>query len=129
MSDEESSQSSPRMHLHEWIAVVMLSGLIFVLAGISFYSGTNVHFPNVENPHHLVSPEIDVFIEGEVQHPGRHRVKRGALVGDLLNLAIPTSEAETSQLKLDKKLRKNQTVKVPKKGEKKPRKKKALKRA
>lgn len=114
MSDP-SEDIQPTLHVHEWLAVAILVGLLMLLAAIALFSGESMMPDRIGSPHHIVDPEIDVFIEGEVEYPGQHRVKRGSIVSDLIALAVPTSDADLSNIKSDKKLRKSQVVRVPSK--------------
>lgn len=114
MSDS-SEDTSPQLPVHEWMAIAVLIGFIVLLAGITLFSKETVMPDRVGTPHHIVDPEIDVFIEGEVEHVGRHRVKRGSTVHNLIALAVPSADADLSRIKLEKKLRKSQVVKVPSK--------------
>ena len=103
----------PKLPVHEWLAIAILAGALMMLTGMAFLSTDAPIANKLGPPHHVVSQEIDVFIEGEVEYPGRHRLKRGSLIKDLLALAEPLSDADLSHIHYDKPLRKGQVVKVP----------------
>ena len=103
----------PKLPIHEWLAIAILGGALIMFIAIAFFTDDPVVTSKLGTPHYVVSQEIDVFVEGEVEHPGRHRVNRGFLVKDLLALAVPLSDADLSHIQYDKPLRKGQVLKVP----------------
>jgi hypothetical protein len=107
------NETSPKLPVHEWLVIAILAGGLIMFTGIAFFSNDTAVISKLEAPHYIVSQEIDVFVEGEVEHSGRHRLKRGSLVKDLLALAVPLSDADLSRIQYDKPLRKGQVVKVP----------------
>lgn len=114
MSD--SNEEDPaKLCVHEWTAIAVLCGLLLLFTGITFFSGESGLSDRIGPPHHIVDPEIAVFIEGEVEHPGHYRIKRGSTIHDLILLAIPSPDADLSHIKLENKLRKSHVVKIPSK--------------
>lgn len=97
----------------EWLVIVALTLVMVLLTGVSIFSDRHMTSPVIDSPHHLISQEIDVFIEGAVDHPGAFKIKRGALVEELIALANPRPDANLSKLKMKSNLRNGQRVKVP----------------
>lgn len=105
--------SETRLPVHEWIAILVISSLLLLFALIGIGFGTP-HIPShVGAPHFPVNQEIEVFIEGAVAKSGTFRVKRGAVLSDLLELTPLTSEADMRRVKQDKRLRNGQVIKIP----------------
>src|SRR5262245_38195463 len=104
----------PSLYIHEWMAVMGIIGLLGFLTGISWW---NQHFPaqiETGTPHFIAEQEIEITVEGAVEHPGSHKVKKGTTVRDALAQAILLPEADVRRLKLDSKVRRHQIIKVPK---------------
>lgn len=115
MSNQDSSQSEDieqRLLIHEWMAIAALIGLLVLLTTFAFLS---VDHPSVrvDPPHYAVDPEIDVFVEGAVEHPGKHRIKRGSLVKDVLAVARPLQDADLNRIKPESKVHKGRVIRVP----------------
>lgn len=103
-----------KLYIQEWMAVIFFIALMFVLtiATHSCNSDSTVLF-NEAGSHDISNPNIEVFVEGEVEYPGRYEVKRGSKLKDLLLLSKLKSGADLSKIKLNTLLRKGQTIKVP----------------
>lgn len=110
----QASKSDPelRLPIHEWFAILLLIGLLFGLTLITLYSKNAILNDDFGPAHHIVSQEIVVYVEGSVEKPGPYYVKRGTLVKEVIDLAKPLPEANLGKLKLDKKVRKNQVIKI-----------------
>jgi hypothetical protein len=109
---EENPPQKPTLPIHEWLAILFL---IVLLAGLSLLalipSDPIASLPK-DLPKHIVDQEIEVFIEGSVEKPGSYIAKRGDLVKDIVAQAVPKDDADLQRLKLDKKIRKGQVIKV-----------------
>lgn len=112
-----------RLPTHEWFAIVIIIGLLFTLTLITMFSNNNSDVA-LGIPHHVVDQEIVVFIEGAVEKPGPYQVRRGTLVQDVVELAKPLPDANLKALKLERKVRKNQVIKVKLSSEKRRKRKK-----
>lgn len=109
------SHEKPQLPVHEWMAIAVLILFLLGLTLLAFFSQQRA-FPIPEAPpKELVEQEIEVFVEGAVEHPGHFHVKKGALVKDVLEQAKPTSDANLKRIKPDRKLRKGQVIKIPRK--------------
>ncbi len=97
----------------EWLVIVAVVAVMALLTVVAFVSDRHMTDHNLDSPHHLISQEIDVFVEGAVEHPGAFTVKRGAVVQDVLDRAKLRPEANLSKLKMTAKLRNGQRVRVP----------------
>lgn len=109
---EENASQKPTLPIHEWLAILFL---IVLLAGLSLLalipSDPIANLPK-DPPKHIVEQEIEVFIEGAVEKPGSYIAKRGDLVKDIVAQAVLKEDADLQRLKLEKKLRKGQVIKV-----------------
>lgn len=97
----------------EWLVISAVIMVMVLLTGVSVLSDQHMTSPRTDPPHHLISQEIEVFVEGAVEHPGAFKIKRGALVEDLIALSNPRPEANLGKLKMKSKLRNGQRVRVP----------------
>lgn len=107
-----------RLYMQEWMVIAFFVVLMVLLTlathscdshSMDAYGASKDQL----SPHHIVSPEIEVFVEGEVEFPGRHLVKRDAKVKELLLLSKPFADADLSSIKLEGKLKKGQILKIP----------------
>lgn len=103
----------PRLPLHEWIAIVAIIVLLMILIGISLGSNDSSFPEHSNSPHHLISQEISVWIEGAVDKPGAYQIKRGATLQDVLALVKVKDDADLRRLKFHKKVRNGQVIKIP----------------
>lgn len=97
----------------EWLIIIAVIIAMFVLTGVSFLSDRRMAALAVDSPHHLVSQEIEVFVEGAVKHSGVFKMQRGATVEEVLSIAKPQPEANLKKLKMKSKLRNGQRIRVP----------------
>lgn len=97
----------------EWLVIIAVSLVMVLLTGVSILSDRHMTSPATDFPHHLISQEIEVFVEGAVEHPGAFKLKRGALVEDVIALANPHPQANLHKVKMKSKLRNGQRVRVP----------------
>jgi hypothetical protein len=109
---EENSTQNPTLPTHEWLAILFLIVLLAALSIIALIPSDPIANLPKDPPKHIVDQEIEVFIEGAVEKPGSYIAKRGELVKDIVALAVPKDDADLQRLKLDKKLRKGQVIKV-----------------
>lgn len=122
---KENISEVPKLPVHEWIAVAFAIFLLFLVTAIIWIKdSTDSSSVDTGTPHYIVDQEIEIKVEGAVEKPGSYKLKRGTTIQEVLALVNPTSEADLTHLKPDKKIRKGQVIKVPqKKVEKKGRKK------
>ena len=102
-----------KLYIHEWMAVIFFIALMFVLTMATHSCNSDSIVSKETTSHAVINSNIEVFIEGEVEFPGRHEIKKGSKLKDLLLLAKPRQEADLSKIKLNGLLRKGQTVKIP----------------
>lgn len=101
--------------LHEWLAVAALSTLMLLLAVIAVWNRTQT-LPTTsssKSPHYLLPQEIEVTVEGAVEHSGHYKLKVGSRVKDLLEIAKPLPEANLKKIKMESQLREGRLLKVP----------------
>jgi len=103
----------PRLPIHEWIAIVAIIVLLMILTVISLGSSDSNFPDHLNSPHHLISQEISIWIEGAVDKPGSYQVKRGATLQDVLALVKVKDDADLRRLKFHKKVRNGQVIKIP----------------
>lgn len=70
--------------------------------------------PTIEKgePIYVQNPLIEVTIEGKVLKPGVYQVKRGTLVREVLDLAVPAEDANTGRMNLDSKILRRRKIKI-----------------
>lgn len=117
----EISQPENNLPVHEWMAIVVIIGLLLGLSIVSLFSEPSANLTSETPPHFIIEQEIEVVVQGAVQNPGVYKLKRGALLKDVIVQAIPLPDADLNKLKANKKVRKGQIINVPKKKEKKSR--------
>lgn len=88
----------------EWFFVLSCLGLLLLLI-------VNAHLSQRE-PAKIVSEaiaseKIDIKVEGAVQRAGIYRLEKGATVGEILNIAGITKEADLSRLKMKAEIKSN----------------------
>lgn len=104
-----------KLPVHEWLIVVLL---IAVLASIISITSFKSRFSSssTQSVHYILSPTIQVHVEGAVQRPGVFTLNRGSRLQDVLELAGPLPEANIKSLKRNKVLQDGQVVTIsPKK--------------
>lgn len=107
----ESSQKF--LPFHEWAAILLIVLLLAILTAISFGKEATAFPKHLNTPHFITTNEIEVWIEGAVENPGYYKVKRGACINDVLQCAIGKEDADLKKVKLHKKLRQGQIIKIP----------------
>lgn len=103
---------STKLPQREWVVVGLIAVGMLVLALVTWIRGDKTT-ATIDAPHYLVSQEIEVRIEGAVEKPGLYTLKRGAVLSEALELAVPSPEANLKKYKMDRILRDGQTIKVP----------------
>jgi hypothetical protein len=99
----------PHLPVHEWLSIVSLSALLLTLTLFAL-RGPSSHL--VGKPHHLIDPEVDIYIEGAVKKPGAYRVPRQSHVREALDQAGVLPNANLKRLKLDRKVRNGEIINV-----------------
>jgi hypothetical protein len=110
----KNTSERPSLHVHEWLAVMAVIGLIGCLTAISWWNGHNPSTFEKGPPQFIAAQEIEINIQGAVVNPGRRLVKKGMTVREALAQAGLLAEADLQKVNLDAKVRRNQTIKVPK---------------
>lgn len=103
---------SSRLPQREWIVVGLIAGGLLILGLVTWIRGDKTGAATGV-AHHLVSQEIEVRIEGAVEKPGLYTLRRGTVLREALELAIPMPEANLQKYKMDRPLHDGQTIKVP----------------
>lgn len=104
------SEAKHFLKTHEWLAIIAFVGWLITLVIIT--NASNQLSSHLGTPHQVTSGEIEVFIEGAVARPGTYRLKKGALLKEVLTLAKPTPDADLRRLKPESKLRDGRIIKV-----------------
>lgn len=98
----------------EWLVIVVFIALMALLTAVTFFFDRHPSSSlQLDSPHHLVPQDIDVFIEGAVEHPGAYKIKRGSKIQSLLDLSKPLPEANLNKVKPQMKLKNGQRVHIP----------------
>jgi protein involved in polysaccharide export with SLBB domain len=105
-------EERPFLGIHEWLAVVFIIGLMGMLTLLS-WRGSESNDIEVEAPHFITDPTLEITVEGEVQFPGALRMRKGETVGDALKLAGLKADSDSRKLNFEAKLRRNQKIFVP----------------
>lgn len=111
----DSSSEKPTLHVHEWLAVAVILGLMGMLTAISLISSGPSAAVETGPPHALVDPYIEVIIEGAVEKPGKYKVKKGTPVREIINDAKLLPAADTRRINMNARARKGQVLHIPKK--------------
>lgn len=111
--DTDIDIPKPHLPVHEWMAVLTILLFLGTLTLCIVFSPKQTAPSSTTPPHFMVDQNIEVIIEGAVEHPGVHTLARGAKISDLLKKAIPLPEADLKTIKTERELRSGQTVKVP----------------
>lgn len=110
-----SSKEKPALMMHEWLVIVTLIGFVGMLTIISVVGPKHTRIVQWEAPHHIISPEVTVSIQGAVAHPGSYQFKRGVSMQEVLDNVKPLPEADLKKIQIKAKIRKNQKLYIPKK--------------
>lgn len=102
--------SRPQLHVHEWMAVMAITGFLLSFVVLAYLNREHHSIPPATQ---FPIPEIEVFVEGAVEKPGRLFIKKGSLVKDLLAQIKLTPDADISSLNPDSKLRNGKRIKIP----------------
>src|SRR5437868_1644374 len=97
----ENFSDKPALHIHEWLAVVMIIGLLGFLTAISWVNQKYPTSLQTGTPRFIVAQEIEINVQGAVEHPGRRVVKKGTTVREALEEAGMMSDADLRKIKLD----------------------------
>jgi hypothetical protein len=106
-------KEKPFLDVHEWLAVVIISGFLGMLTFLSWISAESPILAATELPLHVLDPFIHVNVKGAVGSPGKIKVKKGSTIQEVLELAQVLPEANLKSLKLNRKVRSGQTLNVP----------------
>lgn len=101
-----------KLYTHEWLSVLAIAGLMGLLTLLSQINPSN---PDNDLPRFVINPQITVFVEGEVENPGRYELKRGSKVKDLMQQITLLPTADTRKVRPEAKLRDGQVIRVAKK--------------
>jgi hypothetical protein len=107
--EQVAHMPTEKLPLHEWLIVCLLVTAMLSLALMTLWHNSN-HLPPTHAPHIL--QEIRVSIQGAVKNPGTYTFKKGATWGDILALAAPLLEADLRKIKMERKLKHEQTIQV-----------------
>lgn len=98
--------------VHEWVSVIMIVATIGMLA-VNAYLTSPPLSDQLGEPHYLLDPFIEVFVEGSVESPGSYQLLKGSTVGEVLKNAKPFPDADLSKINRSAKIRRNQVIRVP----------------
>ena len=111
----DPSLEKPTLHVHEWLAIAVIIGLMGMLTAVSLISSRPSASVETGPPHVLVDPYIEVIIEGAVEKPGKYKVKKGTAVREIINDAILLPASDTRRINMNARARKGQVLHIPKK--------------
>lgn len=105
--------TASRLPLHEWCIIVLFCLILLFLAGFALGRSRNVENANHSQLAEMPLALLEVKVEGAVAKPGVYRMPLNASLKDLLDQAELLSSADQSKLKWNRKLRHEQTIRVP----------------
>lgn len=114
-SAEPLKNSTPQLHVHEWLAVVIIAGFLFLLTLVVIIRRDGSHLFVEQSDtrlHHLKPQTVNLYIDGAVARPGSYEVKAGTLVKDVIALADPLPEADLRKIRPASKARNGQSFTV-----------------
>jgi DNA uptake protein ComE-like DNA-binding protein len=106
------NSEKPSLFFYEWLAIVILVGLILMLTFIS-RSVSDVPMPASRTLPSIALNEIDITIDGAVENPGKYTVKKGATLQEILDQAKLVPTANLKHINVNRKFRKGQNVHIP----------------
>lgn len=99
--------------VHEWCIIVLFCLILLALAGFALGRSKKgedpIHSPLAEMPVAL----LEIKVEGAVVKPGVYRMPLSASLKDVLDQAELLPSADQSKLKWNRKLRHEQTIRIP----------------
>lgn len=109
-----SSEDRPQLYVHEWLAVVVIIGMLGLLTLFSLYGmHANGSLSQVNEGRHFLKPQfVEIFIDGAVNKPGSYKVKAGTSVHEAISLSEPKSHADLSKIKARAKVKNGQSIHV-----------------
>lgn len=110
-----SDSQRKTLPIHEWAAILLIVTLLAILTVLALGKDQATLPKHLNAPHFITTNEIEVWIEGAVENPGYYKVKRGTCIKGVLELATCKQEADLRKVKLQKKLRNGQIIKIPQK--------------
>ena len=69
MEPSQDSAKKQTLHVHEWLAVVVIIGLMGMLTTVSMLSPRLSQSVTTATPHNIVDPFIEVAVDGAVEKP------------------------------------------------------------
>lgn len=100
-----------KLSFHEWIIIVLMIAITSILASVA-YVRDRESLPRTGAPYTLLSDEIEVEIRGAVANPGAYTLKKGAVLGELIEQAHPLPDADSRRLNFNRKLKDGQHIYV-----------------
>jgi hypothetical protein len=104
------SSSTQQLQIHEWLAVILITALLFSLGALAYLNRETNNLPQLFQEAFI--PEIEVIVEGAVENGGKFIVKKGMTLRDLLPELQLSENVDLSELALDRPLRNHQKVKI-----------------
>jgi cell division protein YceG involved in septum cleavage len=103
-------KSTPSLPAHEWAAVTVFITILSLIVILNFF--VNKRDPYLTLPAHSTD-EIFVSVEGAVTNHGSIKVKKGARLGDVINISGPLQHADLSEVNRSKILKEDQMILIP----------------
>lgn len=114
------TQVSTTLYPHEWITAIAIFSFFLALAKIAWHAPDS-RWPQEKGAFTSSEQQIVVHISGALGQEGRYHFPKGTTLGQAVDALSLNSEADVSNLDLQKVLRKGEHVKI---GKKKPLRKK-----
>lgn len=121
------SESLPSIPRYEKVAACLIVCLVLVMTLIHIVQDHTLSL-DTDPAAEAEQPYLQVTIWGEVDNPGTYQVKRGTVLGDVIKMAKPGSQANLKGIKLEAPIIRKRVIRIKKlpAGEAKARKSQAL---
>ena len=116
MSDKLApfDKKATEIKFHEWLAILILIGIIAGLTIITSNSQLNSHGQKIDKaPAHARKNGVEIIVKGAVRYTGTYRLPPGMLMSDILNFADPLPNADLRRYKLETPLNRSRMINVP----------------
>ena len=102
----------PALPFHERLFALVVAGVFINIIFLNYWFSEQEVVIDKRHPHFTKSPFIEVIVEGRVKKPGTYQVKKGTLVGEVVNMAIPEEDANLKRVKLDSRITRRRKIKI-----------------
>ncbi len=99
------------LYQHEWLTIIAIALGLVLLAFLSLNNNEPNPLASIEEPRDQTS-QVQVWVDGEVSHPGAHKLPKGSTIEDLLKRVKPLPNADVRRYKPSTKLKDGRHITV-----------------